>query len=225
MLVIPNGFEIDASGLGTHYPLHSELGLPPGTRLVAHVGRFHRQKDHDTFFRAAAIVARHRPDVDFVLCGAGVSWDNPEIVRMVEQADLRGHVHLLGIRRDVAEILKASFLVASSSCGEAFPMVVGEAMSVGRPCVVTDVGDCAEMVGETGFVVPARNPARLAASIIAILSASNEEILRMGSAARQRIHENFELGTIVGKYEALYKTVVQDWRAVAHPKADICSTT
>lgn len=225
MLVIPNGFEIATLDLETHSRLHSELGLPPKSRIVAHIGRFHPQKDHETFFRAAGIVARHRSDAHFVLCGAGVTWDNPQIVRMVEEAGLRGHVHLLGIRRDVTQILAASFLVASSSCGEAFPMVVGEAMSVGRPCVVTDVGDCAEIVGDTGFVVSPKDPSGLAAAIIGLLSASDEEVLRMGSAARQRIRENFELDTIIGKYEALYESVVQDWRAVTHPKADICSIT
>jgi glycosyltransferase involved in cell wall biosynthesis len=221
MLVIPNGFEIEIDGPNpeTHSPLHAELGLPREARLVAHVGRFHPQKDHETFFRAAAIVARDYSDVHFVLCGAGVTWDNPEIVRMVEQAGVRGCVHLLGIRRDVAEILKASFLLASSSCSEAAPMVIGEAMSCGRPCVVTNVGDCAEIVGESGFVVSPKEPASLAAAIAKLLSASAEEIVRLGTAARQRIHENFELDAVVGKYEALYKAVVQDWRAVAQPTA------
>ena len=229
LLVIPNGFEIDspydASDPGTHVPLHLELGLSRESRIIAHVGRFHPQKDHATFFRAAAIVARQCSDVHFVLCGDGVTWGNPELVGMVEQANLRDRVHLLGIRRDVRKIMQASFLVASSSCGEAFPMVIGEAMSQGRPCVVTDVGDSAAMVGETGFVVSPKDPVGLAAAIIRLLTASAVDIERMGSAAFQRIRENFQVDVVVGKYEALYRTVVQSWRAGAHPKADICSTT
>jgi glycosyltransferase involved in cell wall biosynthesis len=224
-LVIPNGFEIDPNRSPADSSLKAELGLPVEARIVANVGRFHRQKDHGTFFRATAIVGRDYPDVHFVLCGAGVSWDNPELVRMVEESGLRGRVHLLGVRRDIADILRASLLVASSSCGEAFPMVIGEAMSCGRPCVVTDVGDCAEIVGKAGSVVPPREPATLAAAIIKMLTFSEQEIQTLGNAARQRIHDNFELDAVVGKYESLYRTVVQEHRPVAQPKADICSTT
>lgn len=95
----------------------------------------------------------------------------------------------------------------SSAFGEAFPIVVGEAMACGVPCVVTDVGDSAVIVGETGAVVPPGDPDALAAGWRRLLDMRQDERSRLGMAARQRIGERYSLKKIVAQYEQLYRSM------------------
>jgi glycosyltransferase involved in cell wall biosynthesis len=95
-------------------------------------------------------------------------------------------------------------LVTSSSISEAFPLVVGEAMACGVPCVVTDVGESALIVGPTGRVVPPKDPAALAAGWAELLALNLDDRQRLGETARQRIIEHFDLSVIAKRYESLY---------------------
>jgi glycosyltransferase involved in cell wall biosynthesis len=99
-------------------------------------------------------------------------------------------------------------LSLSSAFGEGSPNVVGEAMACGVPCVVTDVGDAAWIVGETGTVVPPRSPAALADAWSALLALGADERARLGVAARRRIEANFALSDIIAQYEHLYEELV-----------------
>src|SRR3989304_9720276 len=117
MVVIPNGFD-----LSTFKPdpearsaVRQELGLPPGSPLIGLIARFHPQKDHQTFLRAAALLAARRPDVHFLLCGDGITWDNPALTAWIMAAGLRGRLHLLGPRRDVPPLSAALDAATSSS--------------------------------------------------------------------------------------------------------------
>ena len=83
--------------------------------------------------------------------------------------------------------------------------MVAEAMASGVPCVVTDVGDSAMIVGDTGLVVPPSDPAVLALAWGQLLLLENEARKRKGAAARKKIEENFEIGVIVGRYQEFYE--------------------
>jgi glycosyltransferase involved in cell wall biosynthesis len=96
---------------------------------------------------------------------------------------------------------------SASAYGEAFPMIVGEAMSCGVPCVVTDVGDSGWIVGNTGRVVPPKNPEALANAWKELIELGSEGRETLGEAARQRVIENFSLNSVVEQYEKLYETV------------------
>jgi len=209
MLVIPNGFDA-----GQFHPdgaardaVRSELGLPADARVIGMVGRFDPQKDHATFIEAARRLAR--ADAWFVLCGRGVRGDNPALSALLRAAGLSERFRLLGERDDVPA-LTAAFDVATSSSafGEAFPNVVGEAMACGVPCVVTDVGDAAAVVADTGAVVPARDPAALAGAWREMLDLPAERRAQMGAAARRRIEDNYALPMVARRYADLYREVL-----------------
>lgn len=209
MLVIPNGFDI------TDYkpnPLarnsvRQELGLSHDTILIGMVARFDPQKDHQNFIRAAALVHTDFPNVHFLLCGDNVTWENHKLVGWIDEVGIRNYCHLLGRRDDIPRIMAALDIASLSSSGEGFPNVVGEAMACGIPCVVTDVGDSALIVNDTGRVVPPQNSKALANAWIELVQMEPEERNKLGKLARRQIKENFDLKEIAKRYEALYKEV------------------
>lgn len=208
MVVIPNGFDLDGfrPSEAARLEVRGELEISPTTPLVGLVGRFDPQKDHEGFLRAAAALTASRADVHYLLCGDGITRENPLLARWIDAAGLGDRCHLLGPRDDMARLNAALDVACSSSAfGEGFSNVVGEAMACGVPCAVTDVGDSARIVGDTGRVVPPRNPSALAAAMQELIDLETEGRRCLGLAARKRIEERFSLSSVVETYEALYR--------------------
>ena len=211
--IIPNGFDCEQFKPLPHARsvLRRQLNIGEDAILIGLINRFHPMKDHAGFLEAAGLISRMNQSIHFVLAGQGVDLENRTLVDLAERLHLRGRVHFLGERDNVAELMAGLDVVTSSSAyAESFPNVIGEAMACGVPCVVTDIGHSAAIVGGTGFVVPPRNPAALAAAWSRMVDMGAESRAMMGAAARQRILENFSLDKVVGQYEALYDKVLQD---------------
>ena len=211
LVSIPNGFDTtvlrpDAA----HGPaVRAELGLAEDAVLVGQVARFDPQKDHRNFVHAAGLVAEQRPDVHFVLVGKGCERDNAALADWIAATGAAERFHLLGLRSDVRRLLAAFDLaVLSSAFGEAFPLVVGEAMSCGVPCVATDVGDSARIIGDTGRVVAPRDSVALAEAMLELLGLSAAERQALGAAARSRILAEFSLPAVAARYAALYEELI-----------------
>lgn len=207
MVVIPNGFDLSSfrPDEEARRLVRLELGIDDGTPLVGLIGRFHQQKDHRTFLEAIRRVSAQVPDVHVVLCGRDVTWSNPDLAGSIEEAGLRDQCHLLGERADMPRITAAlDIAVSASAYGDAFPNAVGEAMACGVPCVVTDVGDSGSLLGETGRVVPPREPAAMAEALGDLLAWDQGARRRLGLAARERIASRFELNRIVRSIEEMY---------------------
>lgn len=209
--IIPNGFDVELFKPSTEAKasLCSELGLPPDALLIGLVGRFHPVKDHDTFLRAVALVADESKNVHFVVVGDGLDSANRELTHLIAQLNLQDSVHLLGKRSDLPYLTAALDIACSSSTAEGFPNVIGEAMSCGVPCVVTDVGDSAWIVGDTGRVVPPRDPAAFAHALRELTGMPPDRRHALGKAARKRVIELFSLDHVVGQYEALYNEIYE----------------
>jgi glycosyltransferase involved in cell wall biosynthesis len=208
---IPNGFDLKQfqPDFVMRMAERKRLGLAESTPLVGIVGRFHPIKDIASFIKAAGIMSGSMATVQFVLCGDGLTWKNGDLAGWIREAGIGDKCHLLGKRNDICRVMNAFDVFVSSSRGESFPLVIGEAMACGVPCVVTDVGDSALIVGDTGFVVPAQNPEALAGGIVTMLTKSHEEHQRLGAAARSRIMDNYSLTVIVKQYEELYQSVLE----------------
>jgi glycosyltransferase involved in cell wall biosynthesis len=213
MLVIPNGFDLvrfkpDA---GAREAVRLELNIPARTLLIGLVARFDPQKDHRNFIEAARLLAAGHADVHFLLCGQQIDGANAELSGWIERAGLSDRFHLLGRRDDVPRLTAAlDIATCSSSYGEAFPNILGEAMACGVPCVTTDVGDSAYVVGRTGLVVRPCAPELLAGAWSRVIAGGVSLRQEMGREARCRIEGNFELKTIVNLYQSLYREVWAD---------------
>jgi glycosyltransferase involved in cell wall biosynthesis len=97
---------------------------------------------------------------------------------------------------------------SSSAYGEAFSNVLGEAMACGVPCAVTDVGDSAYIVGDTGKVVAPNDPLALAGAVVELLELPAGRRLELGQAARLRMQQSFEIQAVVKRYEQLYTSLL-----------------
>ncbi|MDQ2799111.1 MAG: glycosyltransferase [Armatimonadota bacterium] len=207
MVVIPNGFTLDAfqPDPSARPKVRRELGLPEETPLIGKMARFDPTKDHSNFIQAAGLLHKINPNVHFLLCGKGMSEDNSVITDEIEAVGITDNCHLLGLRKDVAALTAALDIATSSSAGEGFSNAMGEAMACAIPCAVTDVGDSAMLVGDTGRIVPRRDSEALANAWREMLDMSEEDRRRLGALARQRVETHFDIKEIALNYQKLYQ--------------------
>jgi len=141
------------------------LGIPDDAFVIGNVARVDRMKDHATLIDALMTVARSHGSTHFLLAGANVELGTPVFTKLLAAPEMTGRFHLLGVRRDVPDLLAALDLyVQSSAFGEGFPNVVAEAMASAVPAIVTNVGDAALIVDDSDRVVTPRNSLKLAAA-------------------------------------------------------------
>ena len=211
MVVIGNGYQLEqfAPNADEGKKLRLELTLAEQETILGMVGRFDAQKDHLGLLSALNIIKNKIRNFNFLLIGRDLNSNNQILIKEINKFSLEQNIILLDQRTDIPTIMNALDIhVLSSSFGEAFPNVLCEAMACGTPCVTTDVGDAAFIVGNTGWVVPAKNPEALAE---AILSAVNEKTSNKQSwtnrkqACRNRIVENFSIEKMIEKYHQIWE--------------------
>jgi len=208
--LIPNGFDCAefAPNVEARARVRVQLGMRDSDIVIGLLARFHPMKDHATFVAAAARVAAIYPEARFLIVGRGVRAPETGILAAIANACLLDRAVVLGEREDMPDMQNALDIACSSSAwGEGFSNSIGEAMACGVPCVVTDVGDSAAIVAQTGIVVAPRDAAALAAAIGELVAAGPKRRQAMGGAARQRIEEHYALPAIVAQYESLYDSL------------------
>jgi glycosyltransferase involved in cell wall biosynthesis len=207
--VIPNGYDLDLfrPDADAREAVRSELGVDPSTLLIGYIARKHPVKDHRTFLEAAGLLHKQYPDVRFVLCGDGTTPEDTELRNWSEAAGVRNACYFLGRRDDIPRVINAFDIATSSSTSEAFPNALAEAMACGVPAVVTNVGDSRSILGETGSVVPPKDPKALAQAWVGLIQAGPDIRERIGKAARTRVQSHFSMSKVVGRYEALYTEI------------------
>jgi glycosyltransferase involved in cell wall biosynthesis len=170
--------------------------------VVGMVARLDPMKDHGGFLAALARLAPKHEALHAVVVAEGSRAERRRLERRAGELGIADRISWSGRRDDMAALYNAlDLLCLPSAFGEGSPNVVGEAMACGVPCIVTDVGDCAILVGDTGSVVPPRDPAALAASLERLLAAPAAERLALGAAARERIIATFSVARLVDETE------------------------
>ena len=209
LVIIPNGFALEAyhPDAAARAQVRQELGVREDAPLIGLVARFDPAKDHANFLQAAGLIHQSHPSVQFLLCGKEVTTENSGLADQIAAAGIRASCHLLGLRRDVPRLTAALDIAVSSSASEAFPNAVGEAMACGVPCVVTDVGDSAMLLGDTGRIVAPRDSQTLADACRDLLEMGEEGRRRLGALARHRVETHFDIQTVARSYQRLYEEV------------------
>jgi glycosyltransferase involved in cell wall biosynthesis len=214
MVVVPNGYDLEAFApdSASRARLRAELGLGSDQALLGMVARWDPHKDHANLISALAFLEDDRvPDWRCALVGRDMDGRNPALRELLARRGLGTRVLALGARDDIPAVMNALDLHVLSSVGEAFPNVVAEAMACGTPSVVTDSGDAALIVGESGWVVPPGEPRVLADAIRAALRELALPAARAARAhaCRERIARNFGLERMVAGYRAAWAAALK----------------
>jgi glycosyltransferase involved in cell wall biosynthesis len=190
--------------------LHEDLWLPHHAPIVGNVAALVPHKGQRHLVEAAAIVVRRVPDARFVIAGEGELRSALE--RQIREHHLEKHVLLAGFRPDALSVHKAFDVFVMSSVTEGLGTSLLDAMACGRPVVATATGGIPEVVadGETGFLVPPRDPAAMADAVVRLLE--DEDLRRrMGNAGLARVRRKFSAERMVQQTLRVYQ------RAALHP--------
>lgn len=199
LVVVPNGIDVRrfAPDPGQGAAVRGAWGVEAGETLIGLVGRLDPVKGHAVLMRAvASLDTPSRAKLVFV--GDGPDEYRAEMEAIARGLDLAPRLIWAGSRTDMPAVYSGLDLLVSASYGEGFPNAVAEAMACGVPCVVTDVGDSSELVGDTGWVCPPDDIDGLRAAITAALD-REDRLSEMGERARQRIVQRFDTDALVSQ--------------------------
>jgi glycosyltransferase involved in cell wall biosynthesis len=215
--VVPNGY--DPAELrpdeDDRAATRAALGITASTFVIGSITRWVGYKDVPTLLRALAIARDHGVDAKCLLIGDKLLADTAGLAVALRESGSGDQVMALGKRADIGSLARAMDLHVLSSITEAFPNAVAETMVSGTPNIVTDVGDAAMIVGQTGWVVSPGDPSKLAEAIEQAyreFRALPGQWAERRAAARSRIVENFSLERMIAAYRAI-------WQRFAGPAA------
>jgi glycosyltransferase involved in cell wall biosynthesis len=205
--VVPNGVDLSVFQPGPDQSLRTQLELPPDALLVGAIGNIRKPKAYDVFLRAARLAADRSPRLHFVIAGEGSGTLQERLLILRQELGLERKVSFLGLRPDVATILKNLDVFALSSRTEGFSIACIEAMACGIPVVATRSGGPQQILDEScGILVPTDDPAALAEGICR-LALEPRLAAALSQAALSRVRERFSLGTMIGSYERIFASL------------------
>jgi len=207
------------NGVDPHAFPHA--GPEPAVPTLTWCGRIDPIKDLETLLRAYAMVRAELPDTRLRLFGPVPPGGEAYRTRLEKLAAELGVTDGLTFEGRITEVWRAyaaGHLVMLSSISEGFPFSIIEAMSCGRTTVSTDVGGVREAVGDTGIVVPPREPEKMAAAALALLR-DEERRLDLGELSRQRVIDRFTLRRSVDAFRTVYQELA-DRSAVYEPAVE-----
>lgn len=177
--------------------LRSRWEVRAGQKLIGMVARVDPVKDYPNFLRAASLLAGERNDIRFVCVGGGSDRYLEEYQKLSQSLNLQDYLIWTGEHVDMVSVYNALDILVLSSTSEGFSNVIGESMACGTPCVVTDVGDGARVIGNLGEIVIPGKPDALKQGILKLLSRLAEETPDLNIKARQRIIDHFSVGRLI----------------------------
>ncbi len=208
---VPNGVDVAAYERGgeSRLRVRAQMGIEADAAVVGIVARLTAAKDHGNLFAAFERVQRTHPDARCVVVGDGELAD--ELAAQLRERGLASSILMIGPRHDIPDVLSTFDVFVLSSYTEGLPVTLLEAMAAGLPVVATRVGGNPEVVvdGETGVLVPPRDPEALAGALGQLLS-EPERARAMGRRGRDRCNTVFGLGVMTASYEALYERLTGD---------------
>ena len=205
LTVIPNGIDTKR-----YYPdklagetLRKAWGVAENKLLIGMVGRIDPMKGHAVFLEAAALGQREHKQLRFVCVGTGEAEYEKAMHQLATDQGLDNVLIWAGRHADMHAVYNALDIASLSSLyGEGFPNVLGEAMACGTPCVATDVGDSALVIGNTGRVIPANNSQALFTAWNELLLLESDDFNQLSQQARKRVINEFSVKALLDRTES-----------------------
>jgi glycosyltransferase involved in cell wall biosynthesis len=198
----PSGFQAAISDF------RRSLGIEENLFILGNIARLTEQKGQEVLLQAVSLLGRNGRNLKVVLVGGGPR--RGELESLADRLGISDHVLFLGPRHDLPELLSLFDIFVLSSLWESLPVIILEAMAMGKPVVATDVAGVSEVVehGVTGLLVEAGNPQLLAQAILKLMD-NPELAAQMGLAGRQRVERDFSVERMVAETTALYDDLLR----------------
>jgi len=205
--VIWNGIDLDRLFIPPRNRAQARTGLQlaNNTSTLVTVCRLNKPRDFETLLAGLSQIVHERSDTQLLIVGDGPL--RPHVEALIKQHHLKQHVRLLGLVHDVGEVLAASDIAVLITAGwEGLPLAALEAMAMGLPLIISDVGGNREAIvdGETGYLIPQRH---VSAFVGAALDLLNDPIKAraMGEAGAHRVKREFSLQAMAAKVIEVYR--------------------
>ncbi|MDF2691186.1 MAG: glycosyltransferase [Gammaproteobacteria bacterium] len=184
------------------------LGIAENEFVWGSFTRFHPQKGLGVLLKAySQVLQQSSQPSKLILAGFAMDSSNLELRELVEKYQLNDKVILLGEIQKVADYLPAlDSLLSASISGETSPLIIMEAMSCELPCVVSKIGDCAEIIADSGYAVKANDANALAKAMTDMMGLSVEHRQALGQLARNRVLQHYHIKNMTSAYENLYSS-------------------
>lgn len=205
MVVIPNGFDIEALSSTEEEGLQvrKEVNLSAEDTVIGTVGRFNPVKNQKLFIDVAALLVKEFPDLKFMMVGRDNTTENKELMSWIEQNNIIDSFRLLGQRDDVPKCLKAMDIFCLHSKTEGFPNVVGEAILSGTVCVATNVGDVGVLLDKES-IASSNDLVGISSAIRNYLTSSKSKLIEKNNQNRSKVIEKYSMETVLKKFHNLY---------------------
>ena len=209
MIVIPNGFDSEKLKHDEvkRKAIRNSLDINNEQLVIGSVGRFHKSKDFKNLVMSATKVIPQYRNVKYMMVGRNLDSKNRILMKWINQTGYRDYFSLIGETDDIAGYMSAMDIFCLSSKTEGFPNVIGEAMSMKLPCVVTNVGDVGKIVGKNAIIVTSENRELLSKGLSDMLSMTQAERIELGVNGRKKIKREYSLKSVHEKYCDLYASV------------------
>jgi len=204
---IPNGIDLEVfrADSSLRNVGRTRLGLAQDQLLIGFVGKWDPHKGVESFLDALKLLSDWGREVQFLMVGKDLLFENSQLVDLVERRQLTDHAHLVGPVPDVQTYLNALDVMVSASETEGFPNVIAEAVACGVPVVATDVGDSKLLLASKNFLVPPRSPVKLAEAIDSLLALPPAERKKITDTNYRWVSENYSMEQMLVSYDNLWK--------------------
>lgn len=210
LIYIPNGLPHETFTIDTQLntSLRKENNIKDSDIILGIVGRYSPMKDHLNFIKALGLMLKMKINFTAIFIGENLDIQNHTLVSQIKRYGLEEKVRLLGPRQDIPQLMNLMDLnILSSSFGEGQPTVLCESMLSGTPCISTDIGDSAVIVGDYGWIVPPSDPQKLSDQILKALETMKDEVKWNERVLGGREH-------IITKFtiEAMHESYLKVWK-------------
>lgn len=211
LILISNGCDLLSfkPSIKQKFLFRKRYNLKNNIPILGNVARYTPMKDHLNLIKSLSLLKSKKYNFICVLVGSNINYKNKELLDQIKNLKLNRNVKLLGNSNNINQVMNGiDIYIQSSRYGEGYPNVVAEAMACQTPCIVTDIGDAAYIIGKTGWVVKPNDPVMLSKSIEkALLMKKKKDWKNLCSKTRNRIKKNFNLNKMINSYKRLWELI------------------